>query len=169
MMSRWGIVLAVLLLSLFASPLKAQSPNSGKKAVPKTDEKLLGDWIRVSEKVGDFEPVSVGTGPCHLIITPSRFHWKRKGWDSLPSIYAVDPRKSPKIIDVVETVKFIDSITGETVGPAHQHILRGIYKVEGNLLTICWDIHDHGRPKRFSGVAFWKWYYLLSVYRRDKR
>lgn len=164
----WALVLVLFVLSLFADPLKAQLRNAGTRAAPKTDEKLWGAWTRVSHKYGAWEPVTAGNGPFHLTITPGQFDCKRRGWGSHPFSYTVDPTKNPKTIHMVTTVKSIDGITGKTV-EVHQETRRGIYKVEGDRLTICLELFGHGRPKRFSAFAPGKGYYLLSVYRRDKK
>ena len=58
-----------------------------------------------------------------------------------PSPYKIDPSKNPKTIDF--TIK-----AGDTEG-----VSRGIYKLEGDTLTLCRTVGDIERPKEFKTTA----------------
>jgi uncharacterized protein (TIGR03067 family) len=72
--------------------------------------------------------------------------------------FTVDPSKSPKELDVKPTG-----------GPNKGKTVKGIYKIDGDTLTVCYgfEADKAGRPTKFDSKAGDKT--LLMTYKREKK
>jgi len=122
-------------------PQKSDAGRGGEpdavKLVKKELAKLQGEWTMVSlEENGKKESdetvkrYKLTIKEDQWIITTSMGGGKKP--------FKIDPSKDPKTLDLV--FKFGDK---ETVSP-------GIYKLEGDTLTLCRSTEKAGRPKEFK-------------------
>lgn len=68
----------------------------------------------------------------------------------------LDPTKSPKTIDVTMSE-----------GPSKGKVMRGIYKFDGDTLTVCFDPQGKNRPTEFKSPAGSE--NFLNVHKRVKK
>ncbi len=137
----------LLLIALLSPCLDEPKPE-------KNDHDLIvGAWKNVLRRYDgeDAKPVSA-----RLIITKSLMK-SETGAPGTTYGYTLDPSADPKEIETWAVRK-----SGTAVKPHH-----GIYKIEGDRLTICENVFEDGRrPKEFSAEKGEP--YLLDVYRRVK-
>jgi uncharacterized protein (TIGR03067 family) len=99
-------------------------------------KKLVGKWMRVSG-VRDGEALKPSTyANMAFKIMGGKlkyFLYKKSGEESIPSDVKIDPSKSPAQIDIID-----DS--------PDKSIAKGIYKLEGDTLTVF--IAEYGKGKR---------------------
>ncbi len=113
-------------------------PDTSRSAdLPKGNEDLRGTWIVESVRMA-IEPLTwleEGAKGGTLVITADQIQFKgERGTESWP--YTLDPTKKPAAIDFSEENK---------------KITRGIYKLEGDKLTICLaNYPDKKRPTEFK-------------------
>jgi uncharacterized protein (TIGR03067 family) len=131
--------------------LAAEAPGGDAKEELK---KLAGTWRMVSgEQDGKALPEEVVKG-ARLVIKGDR-HTVRVGGDTLAGTHRLDPSEEPKAIDATDTE-----------GPYKGKTIRGIYKLEGGRLTVCFAGPGKARPKAFttrSGTG-----HILHVWGRGK-
>jgi uncharacterized protein (TIGR03067 family) len=103
-------------------------------------EKLAGVWNCISA-TNDGKPVAEETvKKLHLTVTKEGRYKTELGTQVLfDSNCKVDPAKYPRNIDVIGT-------EGANKGKAAQ----GIYKLDGDTLTICYTMPGKERPKAFE-------------------
>ena len=120
-------------------------------------DKLQGTWKAVEFESGGKKVDKEEYEKYELVITDNRFVLKG-GEDPFRGTLKVDPSQSPATIDAA----FIDA-----EGAEHGKAL-GIYKLDGDRLTVCWDQgKDAQRPTEFTtrpetGLR-------LMSFRREKR
>ncbi len=128
--------LAGLLLALIAHSLPGQATNPRAKAEPKSrsDQELIQSaWQIVGlEANGKPEPSRNYLGNVFIFARDKASLWER-GFVPIDFAFTLDPGKTPKAID----------LTAKNVA------LRGIYKLEGDDLTLCLGIGG-GRPTEFA-------------------
>jgi uncharacterized protein (TIGR03067 family) len=110
-------------------------PLPGSAAAPSG---LEGTWIEILPErpvVG----VSVSRDPTTLVIAGNSFVEKEYGRTVRQSLFRVVSGHSPKAMDLMTVVE------GEF------WLTRAIYKVEGDMLTICECGRDKPRPSTFHG------------------
>jgi len=121
---------ALLFLALVPA---APAPKDAPK--PAADNPLLGEWVveshvasgKVLPKVGKVETIT---------ITKDR--WQIEKESKSESLLSVDPTKDPPHVDV-------------WVPDQEENRARGIYKVEGDTLTVCYSLGPD-RPTKFESL-----------------
>ena len=77
-----------------------------------------------------------------LTFTPDKVVWTfntPEGKKVYDGVYHIEPTRSPKEIDL-----------GQPAQPMPENMIRGVYKIEGEILTIRGGVE---RPKEFSDAA----------------
>jgi uncharacterized protein (TIGR03067 family) len=123
---------------LLALALSAPAPKGDIKPAPASDHPLMGEWI-VDSHVASGKPIARAGKPERIKVTRDR--WKIGVVGMTESCLSIDATKEPPHIDIWVPVQGDD-------GPA---INRGIYKLEGDTLTICYRF-DHDRPTKLESL-----------------
>ena len=154
------LVLAVLVASISLgcntdpTPVKkedvpAQRAKQGKQEL----DKLQGEWTCVSSEVRGKKRPDTLNAQCKLTIGENQ--WVVTYRDSPSGARAtieIDPSKDPKTIDLTFR-------GGDEPSP-------GIYKLEGDTLTVCYGTAGGERPKEFKTTQETG---LLVVWKREKK
>jgi uncharacterized protein (TIGR03067 family) len=141
-------------LVLLAAGLLVAADKPSEDAVKEERGKLEGTWTMSSLEQGG-KKSAVATGK-ERKLTIKGDHWTVSGGAKKGSsmIFTIDPSKDPKTIDL--SVKM----------GAKEHVSKGIYKLEGDTLTICRCVGKEGdRPADFKSK---KGYVLVVWKRADK-
>jgi RNA polymerase sigma factor (sigma-70 family) len=130
----------------------ADKPAAADKGAGQKDEdKILGTWAVVSaEKAGQKGGGDDVKGLKVVLAAGSKLIHKT-GDQEAEGTYKIDPTKTPKEIDA--------SVGGD-------HLCHGIYKLEGDTLTICLAGPDEQRPTEFASKPGTKT--MLMVLKREK-
>jgi uncharacterized protein (TIGR03067 family) len=159
------ITRVILGLLAFVSLLGADEPAKDQK---KELELLQGDWVLVSSEARGKRHIPA-SGEASLTIKDDQWIVKFKNGKALAqgesivqtqdgveitSTFKIDSSKDPKTIDLKKR------ISGE------ERTTLCIYKVDGDILTICKTVDGKERPKEFKTT---KEEGLLSVYKRVKK
>lgn len=133
----------IVLVGLWSSTAIADEPTK-----PKTDElaKHQGTWaVLAFEREGKETPIEIARSIVR-IVDGDRVVWKRSGKSFAATRVELNAAHSPATIDVLPEG-----------GPSRDKRILGIYKLEGNRLTICMADPDHPRPTAFKAEAGSKW------------
>jgi uncharacterized protein (TIGR03067 family) len=130
------------LLTALALAAGAPAPKDPPKPAPS----VVGEWVAERRTFSGNERAIAG-GPLRYVFTADGrwevYHDRKK----VPGDqrYKADPAKDPAEID-------LDTATTE---PDHRRVTPGIYKVEGDTLTLCYSPASRGaqRPKAFTSTA----------------
>jgi RNA polymerase sigma factor (sigma-70 family) len=130
------------------APAAAEKDQKPKADKAKDEEKLLIDgWMLVAkEQDGKRQEYPQGIGVTlnltdgeFQLLVPTINPLSRGGFSDLSYYhYKLDPKQKPKAIDLV------------TADGEHKPWLRGIYKLEGDRLTICWGEKETKRPTDYT-------------------
>ena len=132
----WSLVWLLL-------PAAALAPAAPALKDPKPKEPpIVGEWLRVGHTNAG-APVGPDREPHHQVFTSDgqwEYWYGTRQANPPRRNFVTDPRQSPAAIDM-------------DVNPGGQGGYRGIYKVEGDTLTLCLATGNRDRPKTFDSTA----------------
>ena len=126
----YAAAVLVLSVSVSAPQLKDKTP----KEAP-----IFGKWVRVGHTQAG-QTISTAKEDHHQVFTAEgvwEYYYGGKKGNPQPWSFAIDARQSPATIDIYQS------------GPGADG-WRGIYKVEGDTLTLCLMNTPAERPKTFE-------------------
>ena len=137
---------ATLLLGFAPAPFPRQQPSSREGDL----QQMQGEWTLVSTEVGGKKRPDTVNAVSKLTISGNQWVVTYRDFASnARATIEIDPSKDPKTIDL--------TLRGE------EEPARGIYKLEGDTLTVCRNATVGGaRPKEFKttqemdDLAVWK-------------
>src|SRR5262245_59762238 len=144
-MVRWGRrsmarTCAFVCVLLPAAALATAAP--ALKDRPPKEPPIFGEWLRVGHTEAG-TPVPPDREPHHQVFTADgewQYSYGGRPDGTRGKSFVIDSRQSPPTID----------ISLGAGGPTHW---RGVYKVEGDTLTLCLVTGDRERPKTFESTA----------------
>jgi RNA polymerase sigma factor (sigma-70 family) len=160
-LSKMKVLLAVVVAvavtltctAVFGGLALADKPAAGKDADQKDEEKIVGTWLAVSCEEGGKKVPEEKVKEARLILAADGKLTHDFGKRDKSGTYKLDPAKKPKEFTV-------STNGGET--------LNGIYKLDGDTLTICANGVDGGeRPTEFASKDGTQ--VLLLALKREKK
>jgi uncharacterized protein (TIGR03067 family) len=143
------------LLVILGAVVVLVAPACGDDQEKPDKDKLQGEWEAVSSAWGGKGLPADVVKKTKLLFKGDEYVLSRNGRDYTVG-FRLDPTKTPKEFDA-------QSAAG---GKGKAEVRKGIYKLEGDTLTICAALHAEGdRPKEFKssdGVE-------LSVYKQASK
>ena len=122
------------------------------RAADEGAQSLRGEWVCVSATVDGRALGEKTVAALRLTLTGNRYKSEKKSEVLFDSTYTTDDSKVPKQINMIGT-------EGDLAGKE----ARGIYRLENELLTICYTMPDKPRPTTFESkegsgnyLAVWK-------------
>jgi len=146
-----------LLLVLILAASGLQTPEAAPDADAKAElARHRGVWRTVSSRYDgeDADPDVVRSVTRE--VDGDRVVWRRDGKSFSASTIVLDSKAEPKTIDI-----HADG------GPGRDKVVRGIYELEGDRLTICTADPDEPRPEAFRADAGDSW--TLMVFKREPK
>ena len=143
-----------IVLACLALMLAAQSPEPSAE-VKAEQAKHQGVWRAVSFRRDGKETAEAVVRTITREVDGDRVVWRRDGKSFSGSTVVLDPRADPRTIDV-----HADG------GPGRDKVVRGLYKLEGDRLTLCTADPDQPRPTTFRADPGDHW--TLMVFDREK-
>lgn len=117
--------------------LPADDPKG--EAVRSQLERHQGTWAVVAFEHDGQETPEETLGEIERVVMGNRAVWRRNGETFSETTIEIDPAKEPKAIDVIPDG-----------GPFKGRRTPGIYKLDGDRLTICMGQPDGERPEAFA-------------------
>jgi RNA polymerase sigma factor (sigma-70 family) len=149
-----AVVLAVLVAvagtAVAVRRALADGPAAAKDAAPKDEEKILGTWAVVSFEEGGQRPPEAALEVTRVVFADGRMTAKQ-GEREQEFTYKLGPARKPKEISLTND-------KGVT--------LPGIYKLDGDTLTVCFD-RGGDQPTEFASKAGTT--VVLVVLKREKK
>lgn len=124
---RWQAVLVVLVVGSFATA----GGNAGKQA----QQQLQGEWKIVKAEAGGKSAPEEKISETKVFIAKNKLTFQR-GERKEDVVFTLDPSKQPHHIDISP--------------PGKEKKVEGIYKLEGDVLTISFTRGGGARPKDFT-------------------
>ena len=146
---------ATLVISLLAGAIDADEPDLARGDL----DRLQGFWTRVSTEANGNKQVIDQPRP-FLVVRDDGFSFgvDKDGKPLAPERVKLDPKAEPCAIDLTPT--------GDSAGPLKGKTYPGIYRIEGDTLTLCLSVEPGSpRPTKFA-TAGTRW--LVDVYERAK-
>lgn len=105
------------------------------------DSRILGEWTCVSATI-DGRPTTGDTAKeLRLSLTADRYKTERGGQVLFDSSYKTDAAREPALIEMIGTE-----------GELKDKPALGIYKLDGDTLTMCYVMPGKERPKTFESL-----------------
>jgi RNA polymerase sigma factor (sigma-70 family) len=152
-----GVVLLAVTAAVVGAGVCARLALADKPAVankdeaPKDEEKILGTWALVSFEEGGQEAPAEAIKEAKVIFAADGKMAVKQGVKEQEFTYKLDPAKKPKEFSGTNA-------QGRTV--------LGIYKLDGDTLTVCYD-RGGGRPTEFASKGGTT--VVLEVLKREKK
>jgi len=139
---------------LLAALLAAPAPDPGGSA--KEDlKKLQGEWSPTAIQINGEKAPDKKLARTKLVVKDDKFTALEDGEVSDESTVRLDPAKEPRAIDLAFTA-----------GPDKDKSVQGIYKLDGDVLTVCVAEPGKDRPKEFASAEGSG--HILLVFKRAK-
>jgi uncharacterized protein (TIGR03067 family) len=124
-------------VGLFAGADEPKAADTKKEV-----ERLQGTWT-IGSVVINGEEVPAEVGSMAKLVVEGDHYTVTLGEQSVPSTFKLDPSKAPKTIDFTYTD-----------GPQKDQTVKGIYKLEDDIFTMCRSLTAEGkRPTEFAAPA----------------
>ena len=150
-------VVALLLLLLVGVNLKAAEP--AKETAPQKADlaALNGTWLMIAaEEDGQKTPAAEQKKlDIHPSLKDGKYTITTAGETTETGTF---------VIDATQKIRTVDVISGD--GPMKDKKIQGIYKLDVDTLTLCYDLSGESRPTTFGSKAGTS--LLLAVYSRSK-
>lgn len=143
-MTRFAPAAAFLLASLAVA---SAQPADDLKA-------MVGKWALVKAELGGND-VTAGLKYAEFEMRAGGAYRVKIGAEADEGAVTVDPAKAPKQMDVVGKA-----------GPNAGRTIKAVYKLDGDALTVCYELSDGDRPTAFQSKAGTKQF--LVEYKRAK-
>ena len=140
-------VLAVAVVLLLAATLPAQDTNQDL-------EMLQGKWTMESQESRGRQTLDQAVKQSKLTIQGDQWIVTFPGGLKNQMTFKIDPSKDPKTMDLL------------TKDGGKESVSLGIYKLEGDTLTLCRTVGNRYRPKEFKTTAEAG---ILVVWKRAKK
>jgi uncharacterized protein (TIGR03067 family) len=145
------ILPTLALAALLLGPGAGSSP-ADDKAEKDEQKKFQGEWRAESIKTGDGSTPAEELKKFRLVIEGDRWTVET-GAGKTEWTWKVDPSKSPRALDITTT-------SGKEV------VVRCLYELKGDTLTVCAPLKDLGeRPKEIAVAPG----FSVAVWKRDKK
>lgn len=132
----WQPKLAIVVLTAFA----ATAAGAGEDLVPAEMKQAQGEWRAVKWTTNEETETFGKKGPVYTVVDDQiRWSVTLEYESKVAATFSLDPTKSPKEID--------------WVFPSRQqpaYILKGIYSLQGDAVTICLGPDRGPRPRDFA-------------------
>jgi uncharacterized protein (TIGR03067 family) len=122
---------------------------AGDAGAPETCKKLRGVWKPVRLERGGQTVRNEALPGARFIVEGDRLCFQVGGDKLLDVRFTLSPGKTPAQIDLVSLA-----------GPTRGETVRGIYRLEGKRLTLCWPLGGGERPTRFDSKGGRDWVVL---------
>jgi uncharacterized protein (TIGR03067 family) len=121
------------------SDLEQAGDDTGSPPLERERERHQGTWLVTSFVSDGIEASPEIAGSIRRVVKDNHVVWKRDGKSFAGTTMEVDPAREPKTIDVIPDG-----------GKSRGKRVLGIYKFDGDTLTICMAGVDQERPKEFK-------------------
>jgi uncharacterized protein (TIGR03067 family) len=135
--------------------LLALSLTQTPQAKPDDATAMEGSWVIEKAEMGGTPFPAEVTKDMTLVLTKGGYVLKTKGPEDKGTT-AVDATKSPKQLDIKGTD-----------GPNKGKTLLCIYTLDGDTLTVCYDLSGKARPTEFKSATGTQQF--LATYKRVKK
>jgi uncharacterized protein (TIGR03067 family) len=142
-------LLAVAVLALGFTP----APFPKRERVKDDSRKIQGTWVQVQQGFRGRRGLMVAQSK--LEITANRMIYNAQTTNPYAYALTTDSKKQPMTYD----------LTGVVGGPTAGRNFQGIYKLEGDTLTLCYTGAGQPRPTNFDGPGRTG---ITEVYQRQK-
>jgi uncharacterized protein (TIGR03067 family) len=152
-------ILIVGLVALGSAVQLEAVPNRPQKKDPVKEEmkKLQGTWILTALTTDGNATANVAEWDFKLTIKGNKYTVRVRGRTTLEGTIKINPTRKPKVFE--ET---------HTTGPKKGQASVGIYKLEGDRLTLCLpETGKDNRPTEFVSKSGTQ--HELTVFKRDKK